>query len=152
MRIPNRTCRLYRLHISDHPPNTIIMKIRSDLMVGSKLFSSNTLGHGGEAIRWVSGAYPAPDTAMVDWIKLTSNVTKKGDIDGYAHLMWLQCLGLAWLGLQVFWDFFPRTQFPLLPFLFFLGRRFRGKGGRIPRVNTELNGYPSRAIYHGSLE
>ena len=36
--------------------------------------------------------------------------------------------------------------------LIFLGRRFRGKGGRIPRVNTELNGYPSRAIYHGSLE
>ena len=26
-------------------------------------------------------------------------------------------------------------------FLFFIGRSFRGEGGRIPRVNTELNGY-----------
>ena len=46
--------------------------------------------------------HPAPDTEMVDWIKMASTVTKKGDIDEYAHLVWSRCLGLAWLGLQVF--------------------------------------------------
>ncbi|VDB93896.1 Bgt-20641 [Blumeria graminis f. sp. tritici] len=30
---------------------------------------------------------------------------------------------------------------------FFWGRRFHGKSGRIPRVNTKLNGHSSRAIY-----
>ena len=53
---------------------------------------------------------------MADWIKSALNVTKKGDTDEYAHLMWSRRLGLAWLGMQVFCDFFPRTQFPLLPF------------------------------------
>ena len=60
------------------------------------------LGHGGKAIRRVSGAHPAPDTVAVDWIKLASFVTRKGDTDGYMRLMWLWCLGLAWLELQVF--------------------------------------------------
>ena len=32
---------------------------------------------------------------ILDWIKSASNVTKKGDIDEYAHLMWSRCLGLA---------------------------------------------------------
>ena len=71
-------------------------------MVGSEPYSSPTLDHGGKAIRRVSGAYPAPDTEMMDWIKSASDVTMEGDVDEYAHLMWSRCLGLAWLGLQVF--------------------------------------------------
>ena len=78
---------------------------------------------------------------MPDWIKLTSNVTKKGDIDEYAHPVWSRCLDLAWLGLQVFCEYFLRMQFPLLSFLFILDKNFYGKGGRIPRVDTELNDY-----------
>ena len=69
-------------------------------------FESLTLDHGGEAIRRVSGAYQAPDAGMVDWIKLASNIIKKGDVDGYAHLTWPQYLSLAWLGLQISQDFF----------------------------------------------
>ena len=42
---------------------------------------------------------------MVDWIKMASDVTKKGYLDEYARLMWLLCLGLTWLGLQVFESF-----------------------------------------------
>ena len=127
--------------------------LRSDQMVGSKPFSSPTLDHREKAIRWSSGAKPAPDTAMADWIKLAFNVTKKGDKYWYAHLIWSQCLSFARLGLQEFWYFFPRTQFPLLPFFFFfLGRRFRGKFGWIPRVYIEPNGFSPRAIYQWALK
>ena len=55
------------------------------------------------------GSIPSSHTVVVDWIKLASTHTKKGDIDGYAHLMWLQCLGPAWLGQQVF-DTFSRAR------------------------------------------
>ena len=129
-------------------------------MLGSEPYSSLTLNHGGKAIRWVSGAYSVPDTATVDWIKSASTVKKKGDVDEYAHLMWSRCLDLTLLGLQDFWDFFPRTQFPLLPllpllplpsFLSFIVRRFRRKGSWNPRVNTELNGHSSRATYQRSI-
>ena len=84
-------------------------------MVGSEPYPSPTLDHGGKAIRWDSGAYPAPDMEMVDWIKSTSTVTKKGDIDEYAHLVWSRCLGLVWLTLQSLWESFPSMQFQLLP-------------------------------------
>ena len=87
-------------------------------MLGSKPFSSRTLSSGGIAIRWVSGAYPAPDTEMLDWIKLASTVINRGDINEYKYLMLSRSLSLAYLGLQSLWDF-PRTQFPSLPFLSF---------------------------------
>ena len=42
-------------------------------------------------------------------------VTVKGDTGGYTRLVWLWCLGLAWLELLVFWDL-PHTQIPLVRF------------------------------------
>ena len=130
-------------------------------MVGSEPYLSSTplcflffvfcfvLDHGGEAIRSVSGAYPAPDPVVVDWIKLASFVAVKGDTGGYTRLVWLWCLGLAWLELQVFWEFFPHAV-PIATVLIFLGRRFRRKGGWILRVITEPNGYLSRVWYQRS--
>ena len=56
---------------------------------------------------------------MAEWIKSASTVTKKGDVDEYEHLMWSRRLGLAWLGLQGFWDFSLGAQFLLLLFIFF---------------------------------
>ena len=123
-------------------------------MVGSEPFSSSTplcflflvfcfvLDHGGEAIRWVSGAYPASDTVVVDWIKLASFVTMKGDTSGYTRLVWLWCLGLAWLELQVF-EKNSRARSSHRYRFNFLGRRFRIKGGWILRVITEPNDYLS---------
>ena len=40
----------------------------------------------------------------------------------------------------IFQTFSRARSFDCYHFIF-LGRRFRGKGGRIPRINTELNGY-----------
>lgn len=63
---------------------------------------------------------PKSHTVVIVWAKLASFVTIEGDTDAYTQL-W--CLGPAWLGLQVFWHFFPRNRFLLLPFYFFLNGR-----------------------------
>lgn len=76
------------------------------------VFSYFLLDYRGEAIRWFSGACPAPVTLVADWIKSASFFMMEGvDADGYTHLVWFWCLGLAWLERQVFWDFFPHKQF-----------------------------------------
>lgn len=54
-----------------------------------------------------------------DLIKLVTLVMMKGvDTDEYVHLVWLWCLGLAWLELelQVLWVFW-HTFLLLVPFL-----------------------------------
>ena len=56
-------------------------------MVESEPYSSPTLDNGRKAMRYVSGAYPGPDTEMADWIKPASTTTKKGHVDEYAHLV-----------------------------------------------------------------
>lgn len=55
-------------------------------------------------------------------------------------------------GAAGFLRLFPAHAVSIATILIFLGRGFSGKGGRVPRVNTELNDYPSRAIYQRSWE
>ena len=127
MGIPNHYRCLYSLHLSAQSPSTNPIKlttIRPDGKVGALLIIHSLVFSVfvflfllvyGEAIRWVSGACPAPDPVVLNWIKLASFVTVMGDAGGYTRLVWFWCLGLAWLELQVFREFFPRTQFPSLP-------------------------------------
>ena len=56
---------------------------------------------------------------VVDWIKLASFVTVKGDTGGYTRLAWLWCLGLAWLELQVFLRVFTAHAVPIATVLIF---------------------------------
>ena len=65
---------------------------------------------------------------MAGRIKFASNITKKGDIDGYAHLIWSRIKDLSGWSCRLF-ETFPAYAVYIATILFFLGRRFAGKDG-----------------------
>ena len=89
----------------------------NDQMIGSEPYSSSSglLFFLFFTWSWRSShsvsiqSIPSSHTVVVDWIKLASFVTVKEDTNRFTRLVWLWCLGSAWLELRVFWEFFPRT-------------------------------------------
>ena len=145
MRIPNRFRRLYRLHLSTQLPITTIMKlttVRPDVRVEALLITNPWSWRKSHPMSFRSVPSTRYGDGGLDQDGL--NCYKEG------RYRWICAPRLA--GAAGFLRLFPAHAVSIATILFFWGRRFRGKGGWIPRVNTELNGYSSREIYQWSYK
>ena len=153
MRIPICFRRLYRLHFSTQPPITIIMKLTtiwSDGRVEALLITNSWSWRKSHPMSFRS----VPSTRYGDggFDQDGLECYKEGRYRWICAPRVVPVSRPRLAGAAGFLRLFPAHAVSIATILFFLGRRFRGKGGWIPRVNTELNGYSPREIYQWSYK